>query len=82
VNAALQRHDPKARRVSKLDDFAYVKDVLLVDALFDLGIIDTTEKKILGQALDLRNSCGHPTRYRPKEKKVSSFIEDLVGIVF
>jgi hypothetical protein len=28
---------------------------------FDLGIFDKTEKKILGQALDLRNSCGDPS---------------------
>jgi len=82
VNAALLTHDPKARRVSKLEDFAYVKDVRLLELLFDLGVIDKTEKIVLGQALELRNGCGHPTKYRPKEKKVSSFIEDVVGIVF
>jgi hypothetical protein len=82
VNAALVKHDPKARRVSKPDDFAYVKDTQFLDALFDLGILDKTEKKVLGQALELRNGCGHPTKYRPKEKKVSSFVEDVVGIVF
>jgi hypothetical protein len=34
------------------------------------------------QALDLRNQCGHPSNYRPGHKKVSAFIEDLIGIVF
>jgi hypothetical protein len=82
VNAALQVHNPKQRAVKKLEDFAYVKDVQLLEILFDLGVIDKTQKTILGQALDLRNGCGHPTSYRPKEKKVSSFIEDVVGIVF
>jgi len=33
------------------------------------------------EALDLRNRCGHPTNYRPGVKRVSSFIEDVVGIV-
>jgi hypothetical protein len=36
----------------------------------------------LEEALNLRNRCGHPTKYRPGEKKVSSFIEDVAGIVF
>jgi hypothetical protein len=82
VNGALLSHDPKARKVAKLDDFAYVKDVRLLEVLFDLGVIDKTEKTILGHALDLRNSCGHPTKYRPGPKKVSGFVEDVVGIVF
>jgi hypothetical protein len=82
VNAALLAHDPKARKIGKVDDFAYVKDVRLLEVLFDLGEIDKTEKTILGHALDLRNSCGHPTEYRPGPKKVSGFIEDVVGIVF
>jgi len=82
VTCALQTHNPKQRPLKKLDDFAYVKDSSLLEALFDLGVVDKTQKAILGQALDLRNACGHPTAYRPKEKKVSSFIEDLVGIVF
>jgi len=36
----------------------------------------------LSQALDLRNKCGHPTKYRPRKIKARSFIEDVVGIVF
>jgi hypothetical protein len=82
VNASLSSHDSKARTVAKLDDFAYVKDARLLELMFDLGEIDKTEKAMLGQALELRNGCGHPTKYRPQEKKVSGFIEDVVGIVF
>jgi hypothetical protein len=82
VNAALLAHDPKSRKVTKLEDFAYVKDVRLLELLFDLETIDKTEKTILGHALDLRNSCGHPTKYRPGAKRVSGFVEDVIGIVF
>lgn len=82
LNAAIQKHDPKARNISKLDDFAYVKDATTLLALFDLGIIDKGERGTLEENLDLRNRCGHPTKYRPGVNKASSFIEDLVGIVF
>jgi hypothetical protein len=82
VNAALKSHDPKAREVKKVDDFAFVKDTRLLEVLYDLGIVDKTEKTMLGQALELRNGCGHPTKYRPSKNKVSSYIDDVVGIVF
>jgi hypothetical protein len=82
VNACLRKHDPKARDVKKMDDFAYVKDGALLQAAEDFGLIDKTEKTQLGQALDLRNSCGHPTRYVARVKKVAAFVEDVVGIVW
>jgi hypothetical protein len=81
LNAALQKHDPKARQVSKIDDFAYIKDAVLLLAAVDLGVLDKAQKTILQSALDVRNQCGHPTKYRPGIKKVASIIEDLVGIL-
>jgi hypothetical protein len=51
-------------------------------ALQELGILDKGEKTTLIEALDLRNRCGHPTKYTPGIKKASSFIEDVVGIVW
>lgn len=82
VNAAVQKHDPKARTLSKPDDFANVKDSIALKALQDLGVLDKGQRGTLEDALNLRNRCGHPTRYKPGEKKTSSFIEDVVGIVF
>lgn len=82
VNAAIQTHDPKAGPLRKVDDFANVKDSVALRAFQDLGILDKGQKATLEEALNLRNRCGHPTSYRPGEKKVSSFIEDVVGIVF
>jgi hypothetical protein len=68
--------------VTKLEDFAYIKDATALLAFQELGIVDKGEKATLGEALDLRNRCGHPTKYKPGVKKASSFIEDVVGIVF
>lgn len=82
INSAIVKHDPKARSVGKLEDFAYVRDATALLAFQELGILDKGEKTTLGEALDLRNRCGHPTRYLPGIKKASSFIEDVVGIVF
>jgi len=82
LNAAIIKHDPKARSVNKLEDFAYIRDATALLALQELGILDKGEKTTLGEGLDLRNRCGHPTKYIPGIKKASSFIEDVVGIVF
>jgi hypothetical protein len=82
LNAAITKHDPKARTVGKLEDFAYIRDATALLALQELGILDKGEKTTLGEALDLRNRCGHPTKYAPGIKKASSFIEDLIGIVW
>jgi hypothetical protein len=82
LNSAITKHDPKVRPVNKLEDFAYVRDATALLVLQDLGILDKGEKGTLTEALDLRNRCGHPTKYTPGIKKASSFIEDVVGIVF
>lgn len=82
LNAAILKHDPRARTVSRIDHFAYIKDKTVLLAAQELGIFDKTEKDTLEEALNLRNRCGHPAKYNPGEKKVSSFIEDLVSIVF
>ncbi|MDQ3934073.1 MAG: hypothetical protein M3340_05510 [Actinomycetota bacterium] len=82
LNAALQKHDPKARRVTKVDDFAWIKDRNLLLACGELGLLDKGERGTLEDALNLRNRCGHPTRYKPGVARVSSFIEDVVGIVW
>lgn len=82
LNPAIAKHDPKARQVNKLEDFAYIRDATMLLALQELGILDKGEKTTLVEALDLRNRCGHPTRYTPGIKKASSFIEDVIGIIW
>lgn len=82
VTAALQKHDPKARVINSLDDFAHVKDATILLAAKDLGILDKNEKDTLTEGLNLRNRCGHPGKYCPGVKKVSAFVEDITSIVF
>lgn len=82
VTAALQKHNPKVRPVKNLDDFAHVKDATALLAAKDLGILDKNQKDTLAEALNLRNRCGHPGKYRPGVKKVSAFVEDITSIVF
>lgn len=82
LNSALKKHDPKARDVSQVDHFAYIKDKTTLLAAQDLGIFDKAQKDTLEEDLNLRNRCDHPGNYKPGEKKVSSFIEDLVTIAF
>lgn len=82
LNTALKKHDPNAHYVTKLDHFAYAKDVAILNAAQDLTLFDKSERTTLGEALDLRNRCGHPGKYKPGAKKVSSFIEDLMSTVF
>lgn len=81
LNNALKRHYSKAKEIKKVEDFAYINDRTLLLAAQELAIFDKAETGTLTEALDLRNRCGHPARYNPGPKKVSSFIEDIIGII-
>jgi hypothetical protein len=82
VTSNVQKHDARAKPLAKIEDFAQVKDRTFLLAARDLALLDKGEWTVMQQALDLRNQCGHPSNYRPGHKKVSAFIEDLIGIVF
>ncbi len=82
ITTSVQKYDPKMRPIKRVDDFAYIKESTLLLVAQDLGVFDKNERGILEEALDLRNKCGHPGKYRPGPKKASSFIEDVVGVVF
>ena len=73
---------PKGEVPGFVSDFAYIKESIQLLAARELGILDKSEKDTLEEALDLRNRCGHPSKYRPGVKKVSAFMEDMVSIVF
>jgi hypothetical protein len=47
-----------------------------------MEIYDKSQKRRLNEALDLRNDCGHPGKYRPGEKKVASVVEDVLATVW
>jgi len=82
VNTAISIHDPSARQVKKQDDFQYIRDKTFLLAAEGVGVLDKAERTTLEAALDLRNKCGHPTKYSPGPAKAKSFIEDVSNIVF
>jgi len=82
LSAELLRHNQKASTVRRLEDLTAVKDRDLLEATPGLGVFDNSQKKALVQCLDLRNQCGHPSSYWPRELRVKAFIEDVVGIVW
>lgn len=82
LNGALTKHDSRVRPVSRIDHFSYVKDQVALLAAQELGILDKSEKGVLENALKLRNDCGHPVKYSPREQTVKAFIEQVCQIVF
>ncbi len=81
VNNAFKSHDPKAINIKSIDDFAYMKESNVLLVAQDLGIIDKGQRQRLEEALDLRNTCGHPGKYKPGPKKVEAFVEDIIKTV-
>jgi len=65
-----------------IDDFFYAKESILLLVTQDVGLFDKNERGILEETLGLRNKCEHPGKYRPGPKKVSSFVEDVINVVF
>ncbi|NTV45426.1 MAG: hypothetical protein HGB11_02630, partial [Chlorobiales bacterium] len=57
------------------------EDYEILEICYKMRIFDKSQWKRLKEALDLRNDCGHPTDYIPKEHKVNSFLEDIIEIV-
>ena len=45
LNAAIFKHDPKARQVTKLEDFAYIKDATALLAFQELGLLDKARRR-------------------------------------
>ncbi len=82
LTTALRKHYPKARSVSQQAHFAYINDKTTLLAAESLGHVDKSERGVLADCLDLRNRCGHPGKYDPGPKRASSFIEDIVTVVF
>ena len=82
ANAAIRKHYQKAREVQTIDDLQFIQESTLLLAARDLGIFDKGETQILEHCLDVRNKCGHPGKYKPGQKKLSSIIEDLISVVY
>lgn len=82
VTSAVAKFDPGAKAILKVDDLVLIKDSVFLLVLQELGVVDKNQRIVLEYCLDLRNKCAHPGKYKVGQKKVSSFVEDIVGIVF
>jgi hypothetical protein len=81
VNAEIEKHQ-KTRKVNKVEDFAFVSDNTTLLAARDLGLWDKGQHTIVEHALDLRNQCGHPSRYKLPLSRCKSVIEEIITLVF
>jgi hypothetical protein len=66
------------RKIKKLDDFRYLRDYDFIQLGEHAGMYNRTIRKMLHQRLDLRNDCGHPTKYQPGREETVIFIESLL----
>lgn len=82
VNGSIQSRNPNAKKLSRHDDLLKVQEVEILQVAQDVGVLDKSQHTILKQALDTRNQCGHPNKYRPGVAKVRSVIEDLAGVLW
>lgn len=81
VNDEIKRHQ-KTRDVKTIDDFAFVNDNVTLLVARDLGLWDKGQHTMVEHALDLRNQCGHPSRYKLLPSRCKSVIEELIILVF
>lgn len=81
VNTEVKRHYPKAKTIKTEDDFAFVKESIVLEVAQTLGEFDKNQKQILGKWLDERNFCSHPGKYKPTSTKAMSCIEDILNIL-
>jgi hypothetical protein len=81
VNNALKQINPNQKPFKKLEDFETIKDKTVIEISYKIGIISKHEKSELEKHLDLRNYCGHPSKYYPEIGKIKAYLEDLINIV-
>jgi len=81
LNQAIAKHMNNAKQVTNEDDFAFIKESVVLKVTVELGVFDKNQKKILEDCLDIRNLCSHPGKYIPTQTKAKSFIEDIINIL-
>jgi hypothetical protein len=66
------------RQIKKRDDFLYMREYDFIQLAEDAGMLNRNARKLLHERLDLRNRCGHPTKYKPGREETVIFIESLL----
>ena len=68
----------KYREIKKVTDLLYLSELSSFSWLRDAALINRNARKVLGERLDPRNLCRHPTGYRPGREETVIFIESLI----
>ena len=81
-NAEAQRVDSKWKTAKNQDDLGRMKESDFLDRLAAISVLGKNAKENLKKALDLRNSCGHPTSFKVSANGAAAHIEVLLLNVF
>ena len=81
-NSEARRRDTKWKDARTPDGLGRMKESDFLQVLEDIGVIGKSTKKELGQALDLRNACGHPSTLKLGGARVAGHVESLILNVF
>jgi hypothetical protein len=66
------------RRIKKKDDFLYLAEANWLQLAEDAGLMNRNARQMLIERLNVRNRCGHPTKYKPGREETVVFIESLL----
>lgn len=78
ANESRYGNSGKYRQLKKVDDLLYLGEAQFLQLAEDAGMINRNARKVLGERLDVRNLCGHPTQYVVGREEAVVFIESLV----
>lgn len=67
------------RTIRKRDDLLYLSDANFFFLCEDSGLLNKNARMLLTEKLNLRNRCGHPTRYVIAREETVIFIESLIN---
>jgi hypothetical protein len=81
-NAEAARRDPKWKAAKTTDDLSRMKEFEFLNILESISAIGKNVRQELQNALQLRNSCGHPNSLKIGSSRVASHIEILLLNVF
>ena len=66
------------REIKKKDDFLYLGEANWMQLAEDAGMLNRNARQLLIERLNLRNRCGHPTKYTVGREETVVFIESLL----
>lgn len=70
--------DKRVKKIARKDDFADLKESKFIELCRAAGVISNDVRKILEDALGIRNTAAHPSGVEVSRTKAVAVIEDLV----